>query len=154
MRPIGPWSLYWQCRVHGVGAFRDSQPIDACPYGADRGSGRAWRDAWRAAAKAAGVKLPHESRMMITFPEAKEIVRAAEEADWTVGTYMIEANGWEDATRYLVVRGAAEAMGNSPNPNFIIVPGLVPLVDKETGEMGAWCRTCPRLLRASTQRCR
>ena len=33
---------------------------------------------------------------MITFAEAKEIVRAAEEADWTDGTYMIEAAGWED----------------------------------------------------------
>jgi hypothetical protein len=33
------------------------------------------------------------------------------------------------------VRGAAEAMGDSPNPNYIIVPGLVPLVDKRTGEI-------------------
>ena len=65
---------------------------------------------------------------MITFAEAKEIVRAAEEKDWTVGTYMIEADGWEDATHYLVVRGAAE-------PNLVIIPGLVPLVNKETGEI-------------------
>ena len=31
--------------------------------------------------------------------------------------------------------GAAEAMGDSPNPNYIIVPGLVPLADKRTGEI-------------------
>ena len=34
-----------------------------------------------------------------------------------------------------MVRGAAEAMGDSPDPNLVIVPGLVPLVDKETGEI-------------------
>ena len=33
------------------------------------------------------------------------------------------------------MRGAAEAMGDSPNPNYLIVPGLVPLVDKRTGEI-------------------
>jgi hypothetical protein len=60
-RPIGPFSLYWQCRIQGADAFRDSQPIDACPYDEDRGfSGRAWRDGWWAAASADGVKLPHE----------------------------------------------------------------------------------------------
>jgi hypothetical protein len=32
-----------------------------------------------------------------------------------------------------VVRGAAEAMSDNPDPNFVIVPGLVPLVDKQTG---------------------
>jgi hypothetical protein len=33
----------------------------ADPYAPDRQfSGRAWRDGWRAAAKADGVKLPHE----------------------------------------------------------------------------------------------
>jgi acid phosphatase type 7 len=60
-RPIGPHSLYWQCRIQGADTFRDSQPIDACPYSEDREfSGRAWRDGWRAAAVAAGVKLPHQ----------------------------------------------------------------------------------------------
>jgi hypothetical protein len=42
----------------------------------------------------------------------------------------IKADGWEDATHYLVVRGPAES-----DPNLIIVPGLVPLVDKQTGEI-------------------
>jgi len=28
-----------------------------------------------------------------------------------------------------------EAMADNPDPNFIIVPGLVPLVSKETGEI-------------------
>jgi hypothetical protein len=37
---------------------------------------------------------------MITFAETKEIVRAAEEVTWTVGTYQIEDDGWEDATHY------------------------------------------------------
>jgi hypothetical protein len=36
--------------------------------------------------------------VVITFAQAKEIVRAAEESTWTVGTYQIEADGWEDAT--------------------------------------------------------
>jgi hypothetical protein len=66
----------------------------------------------------------------ITFAQAKEIVRAAEEADWTHGTYQIEDDGWEDATHYLVVRGPAES-----DSNLIIVRGLVPLVDKQTGEI-------------------
>ena len=101
------------------------------------------------------VKLPHKSRLMITFAEAKANVRAAEEADWQLGTYMVEDDGWEDATHCLVVRGAAEAMGDSPDPNLVIVPGLVPLVDKESqARLSAWCRACPRLLRTSTQRCR
>jgi ribosome modulation factor len=60
-RPIGPYSLYWQCRRQGADAYRGGQPLDACPYSTDRQfSGRAWRDGWRAAAKAAGVTLPHE----------------------------------------------------------------------------------------------
>jgi hypothetical protein len=67
---------------------------------------------------------------MITFTEAREIVRAAEEATWTVGTHQIEDEGFEDATHYLVVRGAAE-----DDPNLVIIPGLVPLVCKETGEI-------------------
>jgi hypothetical protein len=73
---------------------------------------------------------PAKSRLMITFPEAKEIVRAAGEKDWTVGTYQIEDDGWEDATHYLVVRGTAE-----DDPNLVIVPGGVPLVSMETGEI-------------------
>jgi hypothetical protein len=60
-RPIGPYSLYWQCRHQGADAYRARQPIDACPYDDNRQfSGRARRDGWRAAAQAAGVKLPHE----------------------------------------------------------------------------------------------
>jgi hypothetical protein len=43
------------------------------------------------------------------------MVRAAEEFTWAVGTYMIEADGWGDATHHLVVRGAAEAMGDNPD---------------------------------------
>jgi hypothetical protein len=39
--------------------------------------------------------------MPITFAQAKEIVRAAEEADWTQGTYQIEDDGWADASHYL-----------------------------------------------------
>jgi hypothetical protein len=56
-------------------------------------------------------------------------------ADWTQGTYQIEDDGWADASHYLVVRGAAEAISDNPDPNYIIVPGLVPLVNKETGEI-------------------
>ena len=53
--------MTWQCRILGANMYRAGQPVDACPYGKDRPfSGRAWRDGWRAAAKAAGVKLPHE----------------------------------------------------------------------------------------------
>jgi hypothetical protein len=63
-----------------------------------------------------------------TFAEAKEIVRTAEEPTWTQGTYQIEADGWEDATHYLVVRGTAE-----DDPSLVSIPGSVPLVDKQTG---------------------
>jgi hypothetical protein len=31
---------------------------------------------------------------------------------------------FEDATHYLVVRGAAEAMGDNPDVNYILVPGF------------------------------
>jgi hypothetical protein len=48
---------------------------------------------------------------------------------------MIEPDVWEDATHCLVVRGAADAMGDNPDPNFIIVCGLLPLVNKQTGEI-------------------
>jgi hypothetical protein len=68
--------------------------------------------------------------VVITFAQAKESVRAAEESTWTLGTYQIEADGWEDANHYLVVRGTAE-----DDPNLIIIPGLVPLVRKATGEI-------------------
>jgi hypothetical protein len=67
---------------------------------------------------------------MITFAEAKKILRAVEEADWTQGTYQIEDEGFQDATHYLVVRGTAE-----DDPNLVIVPGLVPLVNKATSEI-------------------
>ena len=43
---------------------------------------------------------------------------------------MIEAGGWEDATYYLVVRGTPE-----DDPNLVIIPGLVPLVNKATDEI-------------------
>ena len=60
-RPIGPHSLYWACRIQGANAYRAGELITACPYGANREfSGRAWRDRWRAAQQAAGVKLPNE----------------------------------------------------------------------------------------------
>jgi hypothetical protein len=60
-RPLGPHSLYWACRIQGANAYRVGKVITDCPYDANREfSGRAWRDGWRAAAKAAGVKLPHE----------------------------------------------------------------------------------------------
>jgi hypothetical protein len=54
--------------------------------------------------------------VVITFAEAKEIVHAAEEPGWTLGTYVIEDDGWEDATHYLKVRGVADAMGDNPYP--------------------------------------
>ena len=60
-RPIGPYSLYWRCRIQGANAYRAGELISACPYDQDREfSGRAWRDGWRPAAQAACVKLPHE----------------------------------------------------------------------------------------------
>lgn len=71
----------------------------------------------------------------ISFAEAKAIVRAAEEATGRSAPYQIEDEGWEDATHWLVVRGAAEAMGDNPDPSYILVPGLLPLVSKVTGEI-------------------
>lgn len=71
--------------------------------------------------------------MPITFAEAKAIVYAAEAVGWTVGTYKIARDGYEDATHYLVVRGAAEAMADDPDARFVIAGGVVPLVDKRTG---------------------
>jgi ribosome modulation factor len=60
-RPLGPHELYWRCRIQGANAYRAGRLIYLCPYGDTRQfSGRAWRDGWRAAAQAAGVKLPHE----------------------------------------------------------------------------------------------
>jgi hypothetical protein len=53
----------------------------------------------------------------ITFAEAKAIVRAAEESTWTVGTYQIEADGWEDATHMVRV---AQRLSDNAKPNFII----------------------------------
>ena len=35
-RPIGPYSLYWQCRHQGADAYRAGRPIETCPYGAIR----------------------------------------------------------------------------------------------------------------------
>ena len=48
---------------------------------------------------------------------------------------LLPQEGFEDATHYLVVRGAAEAMGDNPDVNYTLVPGLVPLVSKEIGEI-------------------
>jgi hypothetical protein len=40
-RPLGPYSLYWQCRIQGANAYRAGRLITACPYDANRGfSGR------------------------------------------------------------------------------------------------------------------
>jgi hypothetical protein len=52
---------------------------------------------------------------MISFAEATEIVRAAEQPGWTLGTYLIQDDGWEDATHFLVVCGAAEATFDNPD---------------------------------------
>jgi hypothetical protein len=43
-----------------------------------------------------------------------------------------------------------KAMGDSPNPNYIIVPGLVPLVDKRAGEIEYGSQVARRLRGAST----
>jgi hypothetical protein len=69
----------------------------------------------------------------ITFAAAKAIVYAVEAAGWRVGTYQIEHDGYEDATHWLVGRGAVEAMCNDPDARFVIAGGVVPLVDKQTG---------------------
>jgi hypothetical protein len=90
----------------------------------------AWRDGWRAAAKAAGAKLPREIAADDHLPWGQGDCARRREKDWTVGTYQIEDDGWEDATHYLVVRGTAE-----DDPNLVIVPGGVPLVSMETGEI-------------------
>jgi hypothetical protein len=87
----------------------------------------------------------------ITFAQAKAIVRAAEKCTWTQGTYLIEDEVSRTPPIYLVVRGAAEAMGDRPDPNYIIVPGLVPPVDKRTlWRSSMWSHTCRRLPGAST----
>jgi hypothetical protein len=67
-RPIGPYSLYWQCRHQGADEYRAADQSRRartvqfrCPYGAIRefpavlGVMGGW-----AAVQAAGVKLPHE----------------------------------------------------------------------------------------------
>jgi hypothetical protein len=35
-RPTGPYSLYWQCRIQGAGAFRAGQKLETCPYDKQR----------------------------------------------------------------------------------------------------------------------
>jgi hypothetical protein len=64
--------------------------------------------------------------VVITFAEAKVIVRAAEESTWTQGTYTIEPDGFEDEIHYLVVRGPAE-------DDLVEIDSDVPLVNKQTG---------------------
>ncbi len=60
-RLIGPYFAVLAIRIQGANTYGAGCLITACQYDEDRGfSGRAWRDGWRAAAKAAGVKLPHE----------------------------------------------------------------------------------------------
>jgi hypothetical protein len=48
---------------------------------------------------------------------------------------LLSQEGFEDATHYLVVRGAADAMGVNPDVNYILAPGLLRLVSKEIGEI-------------------
>jgi len=55
------------------------------------------------------------------------LVPAAEEADWRVGSYQIEDDGWEDASHWLVVRGAAEVMGDNPDSSGTPSKDLYPL---------------------------
>jgi hypothetical protein len=47
------------------------------------------------------------------------------------------------------VRGAAEAMDN-PDSNFIVVPGLVPLVRKGTGWIKSVIPHLPEVVNAAT----
>jgi hypothetical protein len=82
--------------------------------------------------------------VLITFAEAKAIVSAAKAATWPVGEYETEPLGYEDETHFLVVRGAKQPDPEHPDPNLVIVPVLVPLVDKQTGEIEYVCRTCRR----------
>jgi hypothetical protein len=49
--------------------------------------------------------------VVITFAEAKAIVRAAEESTWTPGTYQIEDEGFEN-------RSAAKAVATRRGPGF------------------------------------
>jgi hypothetical protein len=64
-RPIGPHSLYWQCRIQGAKAYRAGAELRD-PYGDSRPfSGRAWRNGWRAAAARAGVLLPHMQQAVV-----------------------------------------------------------------------------------------
>jgi hypothetical protein len=59
-RRIGPYSLYWACRIQGANAYRAGKVITDCPYDHNRifRSRLARRLAGRCAA--AGVRLPHK----------------------------------------------------------------------------------------------
>lgn len=70
---------------------------------------------------------------MVTFDEARELVRALEEPAWTgPGTYMVADWGREDTTHFQVVTGAREDLIER-DPAYRTGRAPVWFVDKVTG---------------------
>ncbi len=74
---------------------------------------------------------------MVTFAEAREIVRGQLESHWTPGsgTLYVAQDGFEDADYWLVRAGAREALVDG-DPRFDIYDCCELVVGKESGRFG------------------
>jgi hypothetical protein len=72
----------------------------------------------------------------LTFDQAREAVRAENEADWEnedyPGTYMVAPYGWEDDQAFLVIEGAQEYLEDG-DVEYEIQDAPAVFVDKATG---------------------
>lgn len=69
---------------------------------------------------------------MVTFAEAREAVAAVMARGWDTGTLHVSRAGYEDASSFLVVYGAREALEDG-DPAFLLVGAPAAFVDKATG---------------------
>ena len=74
---------------------------------------------------------------MVTFAEAREIVRGELQSHWTpgAGTSYVAPDGFEDADYWLVRAGAREALVDD-EPWFEIYDSCELVVDKTSGRFG------------------
>lgn len=69
---------------------------------------------------------------MITFDEARQIVKDALGPEWTWGTLHVPRKGYEDADGYLMTVGAREWLVDG-DPHFQRWDAPLTFVDKHTG---------------------
>ena len=77
--------------------------------------------------------MPDDHRPSISFEQARQIIDRHLRPDWDLGTFHVDAEGYEDANYWRVNAGPLEAMGDDTDLEFLVCGMPAFLVAKSTG---------------------